>query len=509
VKLPVLALHRLSHALGRTVLEEVHGDHCRAAELGGQSAQTVLAPGYQHQPGIRLPGESSGRGFADPAGGAGDYGNKCHGRARYRCPDLSKSTLALITVPFFTGAIGYVTNWTGVLMLFYPVQFKGLRFKLLAMLARFLPRRLQQIPGLMVGGIGWQGIVPSRSAKMGSLAVDVGIAKLGTPSEFWRQLDPEQMAEQIIQTTRDEMRATVERIMSREHPRLWGELPPQVKAMVHARVLQQLPAIVRELTNEIGDNIEQLADVKLMVIRRFEEQPDLANRIFLDMGRRELKFIQNFGFYFGFALGIPVAAITHFLSFWWLLPILGVIVGYVTNWLALWMIYEPPEPWRFGPLRVHGLFIRRQPEVADVYARIVADEVLTVRNFGHELLDGPRGDRTRNLIETAMRPAIDRATGRARAAVRVAVGSEEYDRISRSFATEPVRQMMTPLEDPEFSRSQSATMRKLIAERMRELPPADFSEMLRTATRQDEWLLLLHGAVLGFGAGLIHFAIFG
>jgi uncharacterized membrane protein YheB (UPF0754 family) len=317
------------------------------------------------------------------------------------------------------------------------------------------------------------------------------------------------MAEQIVRTTRDDMRATVERIMSREHPRLWGDLPPQVKAVVHARVLEQLPAIVRELTNEIGENIEQLADVKLMVIRRFEEQPDLANRIFLDMGRRELKFIQNFGFYFGFALGIPVAAITHFVAFWWLLPILGVIVGYVTNWLALWMIYEPPQPWRIGPFRVHGLFIRRQPEVAEVYARIVADEVLTVRNFGHELLEGPRGDRTRNVIETAMRPAIDRATGRARAAVRVAVGADEYDRISRSFATEPVRQMMTPLEDPAFSRSQSATMRKLIAERMRELPPADFSEMLRTATRQDEWLLLLHGAVLGFGAGLIHFAIFG
>jgi hypothetical protein len=33
---------------------------------------------------------------------------------------LSGSTLALITVPFFAGAIGYVTNWTGVLMLFYP-----------------------------------------------------------------------------------------------------------------------------------------------------------------------------------------------------------------------------------------------------------------------------------------------------------------------------------------------------------------------------------------------------
>jgi SCP-2 sterol transfer family len=76
---------------------------------------------------------------------------------------LSGSTLALITVPFFTGAIGYVTNWTGVLMLFYPVHFRGWRARWLEQLALMLPRKLQQIPGLMIGGIGWQGIVPSRA----------------------------------------------------------------------------------------------------------------------------------------------------------------------------------------------------------------------------------------------------------------------------------------------------------------------------------------------------------
>jgi uncharacterized membrane protein YheB (UPF0754 family) len=422
---------------------------------------------------------------------------------------LSKSTLALITIPFFTGAIGYLTNWTGVLMLFYPVQFKGLRLKALQRLARFLPRRIQQIPGLMIGGIGWQGIVPSRAAKMGSLAVDVGIAKLGTPTEFWKQFDADQMAEQIVSSTRDEMRETVEKIMSREHPQLWSDLPQQVKDLIHQRVIEQLPAIVRELTDQIGENIDQLADVKLMVIKRFEQQPDLANRIFLDMGRRELKFIQNFGFFFGFACGIPVAAITHFITNWWLLPILGVIVGYVTNWFALWMIYEPFEPRKLGPFTIWGLFIRRQPEVADVYARIVSDEILTMENFGKELTEGPRADRTRQLIEAAMLPAVDRATGPARAAVRVAVGTREYDRISRSFAAEPASHMMTSLGDPEFSRKQSATMRKLIAERMRELPRKDFGALLRTATRQDEWLLLLHGAVLGFVAGLIHLAIFG
>ncbi|HEY3727098.1 MAG TPA: hypothetical protein VGL51_07985 [Solirubrobacteraceae bacterium] len=420
---------------------------------------------------------------------------------------MSKSTLALITVPFVTGVIGYVTNWTGVLMLFYPVHFKGIQARWLQAASRLLPYKVRQIPGVMVGGIGWQGIVPSRAAKMGSLAVDSGIAKIGTPREFFKELDPEQIAQQIVSSTQGDIREIVDRVMEREQPRLWHELPTQVKELVQRRVQEQLPDIVHELTEAIGDHMDQLVDVKLMVINRFD--PELANRVFLDMGKRELKFIQNFGFFFGFALGIPVALLTHFVPFWWLLPILGVLVGYVTNWVALWMIYEPPEPRKYGPFTVHGLFIRRQHDVAAVYARIVADEILTVSEFGNELLHGPQSDRTRALIEDSMKPAIDRATGRARLAVEVAIGPREYESIRQSFATEPVERMMEPLTDPEFSRTQSAAMRKLITDRIREMAPSEFAELLRTATKEDEWLLLLHGAVLGLAGGLIHLAIFG
>lgn len=32
----------------------------------------------------------------------------------------------LITIPLFTGIIGYITNWSGVLMLFAPINFHGI-----------------------------------------------------------------------------------------------------------------------------------------------------------------------------------------------------------------------------------------------------------------------------------------------------------------------------------------------------------------------------------------------
>jgi uncharacterized membrane protein YheB (UPF0754 family) len=420
---------------------------------------------------------------------------------------MSHSTLSLITIPFVTGIIGYVTNWTGVLMLFYPVHFRGWRAPWLTRVARRLPHRVQQIPGIMVGGIGWQGIVPSRAAKMGSLAVDSGIAKLGTPREFFQELDPDEIAAQMLEGLRPEVREMVETVMVREFGRAWEQLPAGLREMIHNRVQHQLPELVRELTTQVAENIDQLVDVKLMVIRRFD--PELANRVFLEMGRKELRFIQNFGGVFGFLLGVPVAVLTHFVSYWWLLPIIGVLVGYITNWVALWMIYEPANPWRLGPVDYQGLFIRRQPEVAEVYARLVADEIVTVATFAGELLHGSQSDRTRALIASTLGPAIDRALGPARLAIRAALGRAEYDAIRSSLAAAPVEAVMTPLSDPEFSARQSGAMRTLIAERMKTMRPHDFAEMLHTATREDEWLLLLHGAVLGFAGGLIHLAVFG
>ncbi len=263
------------------------------------------------------------------------------------------------------------------------------------------------------------------------------------------------------------------------------------------------------VTDEIGRNIDQLLDVKLMVIRQFEERPELATRAFLEVGQRELRLMINFGFLFGFLFGLPVVLITHWFPVWWVLPVCGVVVGWMTNLLGMQVIFEPVEPRQVGPFRFHGLFLRRRSEVADIYSGIIADDVVTLGNVGEHLMHGPRSDRTRQMLETALRPAVDQATGPARSMVRVAVGASQYDSISKSVASEAAENTMTRLADPEFSEQQSSRIRTLLAARMREMSYPDFVELLRSAIKEDEWMLYAHGAVLGFGAGLVHLALFG
>jgi hypothetical protein len=81
--------------------------------------------------------------------------------------------------------------------------------------------------------------------------------------------------------------------------------------------------------------------------------------------------------------------------------------------------------------------------------------------------------------------------------------------IRDSVAAEGAEYTMAPFVDEDFAREQGERVRELFSERIREMPPADFSEMLRSAMREDEWLLYLHGAVLGFFGGAAHLLVFG
>jgi uncharacterized membrane protein YheB (UPF0754 family) len=413
------------------------------------------------------------------------------------------------SVPIFTAVIGWLINWTGLWMLFAPIHFHGFRIPGFKDVAGSLPRKLQEVPGILQGCLGWQGIVPARAAKMGSIAVDKALAKMATASDFYQQLEPDVIAEHIVSVFEPELPVLVDEIMWREHPRLWRDLPRSVRLTVVERVKRQLPTVVRRVTTEIGDHIDQLLDPKLMVIENFEKNPQIVVRIFKDFGKRELRMMVIFGFVFGFLLGVPVAFVDQWLHQAWLLPVMGIVVGWVTNKLGMWLIFEPPNPIRIGPFKIQALFAQRQWEASDVYGKHIALDVITLERIGDFLLNGPSGDRTRQMLASALQPAVDAAIGPAHAAVRVAVGARKFDNIRASVAQQAVDYTITPLRDAAFSERQSHRIRSLIAERCRALPAPVFVEMMRAAIKEDEWLLYAHGAIMGLAGGFLHLWIFG
>jgi len=413
----------------------------------------------------------------------------------------------LLLIPPITGVIGYITNWVAIRLMFYPVEFRGFKIPGMGQLSHLMPRRIQQIPGVMEGKMGWQGIVPSRAAKMGSIAYDNSVEKVASQREFYEQFDPDVVAQYVVQEGKDDIHALVDDILRREYPDLWEDAPESVEAVIHQHTESQLPEIADRLFRKTGENINELMNVKMMIINHLEANPKLLNRMFLEVGDKELKFLVNSGFIFGTLLGFISIPLFVYIDRWWVLPVSGALVGYMTNFIAIKAIFNPVEEYKVGPFRIQGLFIKRQDEGVDKYAAIVAKEVLTVGNIARHLLYGPKSDRTRKMIRDSLRPEIDRSVGVAQPIVRATTGDESYESMRESLVTEPIEYGYELLKDPDFNRERSIRMKELIAKEMKKLPPEEYVLMLRPAFEEDEWLLIAVGALLGFVAGWVQLLV--
>jgi uncharacterized membrane protein YheB (UPF0754 family) len=415
--------------------------------------------------------------------------------------------LRLLLIPLITGLIGYATNWLAIRFLFYPIEFVGIRVPGLKTLAPALPRKLRQIPGIMQGRIGWQGIIPSRSEKMGNIAAEKGVAKLATEREFYEAFDPERIAAQIATNSSDEIRELTDEVLRKEYPELWRSMPRQVRELIHARVQNRLPHIAENITDRIAENIDEVLDAKEMITDHIDRNPETGNRMFLEVGDRELNFVINSGFYIGTFLGMFSIPLFLYIDRWWVLPVAGVVVGYLTNWIALHLIFYPIEERRVGPFRLQGVFTKRQQSAGKTYAKLVSEEVVTVSNLAYNLLHGNQSDRTRKMIRDAIRPEVDRAVGLAAPVVRITSTADQYERVREAFAEEGIDKTIDPLYDPEFNEERSEAIEDLIYERLVELPPEEFIGLLRPAFQEDEWMLVMLGAILGFVAGWLQLLV--
>lgn len=395
-----------------------------------------------------------------------------------------------LSMPFTSGIIGYVTNVIAIKMMFYPVEFFGIK-------APYL---------------GWQGIIPRKAGKMAAIATDSIVPRLVSEKEIFERLDPVRVAAEIEKPIIALVDQLVDEIMHEYEPTLWQTLPQGLRDIVVRRVQRDAPSVVAQVMRELSDNVSNMFDLKDMVVSTLMRDKALMNTMFQETGRKEFRFIGNSGFYFGFLFGIGQMIGWMFYQANWQLPVFGLVVGYATNWIALKMIFRPIHPVRVGPMVLQGLFFKRQKEVSRDFGKLVADEIVTPSHIIEAVLKGPHADRMFDMIGKHVQRTIDEQSGIARPFVIWTIGSRRYAQMKALAVQRLVRHLPAAVAHVDDYAKETMDIARVLSERMGVLPPPEFESMLRPAFQEDEWILIAVGAVLGFLVGLgqvLLFAWFG
>ena len=385
---------------------------------------------------------------------------------------------SLLLVPLVAAVVGWATNWLAIQMSFYPVQFVG------------------------IGFLGWQGVIPRKAEKMAHICVDQTLQQFGDLNSVYRKLEPHKIVEHVVNLVSPRLDEYIDSMMYDVHPVLWDNLPLFVRSRIYRWASEQLPSRIEELVDDIGDDLDSLVDLKALLSRQLKTNPDLMNRIFKEAGAVELKSVVNRGAWIGGVLGAALLPLWMRYPEPWALPLGGFLIGFVTNWLAINLIFAPLRPRRFLFWKIQGLFLRRQNEISDVWARLVAEELITVELVADAMVNGDQGNRTRAILQKHLRPMLDESLV-LKMAAQVSVGMTGYADLKRVMNDKAVIATKDVFADPAFKKERAPAVAAVLSEQMKALKPEDFQDILRPAFREEELQLMVVGGIFGAAAGLV------
>ena len=397
-------------------------------------------------------------------------------------PDFYK----YLSIPVIASLLGWGTNWLAIKLSMWPLEFVGIKEPWL----------------------GWQGVVPRQIKKMAGIMTDQVISKLGTLSDFFKELEPEKIASHLAGTVSMRIEEYTDELMLEKNPVMWENTPLLVKNRVYRRAKRHIPEIVEEIMDSLSANIEAVVDLKHMIVTRMSEDKVLLVNILNDIGKPEFDFVIRSGLIFGLPLGIIQMLCWYLYPNPWLLPAFGIIVGGFTNFLALNLIFRPLNPVKVFGFTFQGRFLKRQDEVSEGFCRILTQEVLTVSTLMQALQNGPRSDRARMMIKQQLKPFLE--GGVVKTIAQLTVGPSGYVDLKNSIEQRVFELSIQHTDDPILNRERGAVAELAFRKRMEEMSAEEFQELLRPAFQEDEWILIALGAALGFMAGLAQlFFVFG
>jgi uncharacterized membrane protein YheB (UPF0754 family) len=260
--------------------------------------------------------------------------------------------------------------------------------------------------------------------------------------------------------------------------------------------------MLAEIMDEIKSDVDNVFDLKSMVVTALVRDKELLNRIFLEAGGKEFQFIRRSGAVFGFIIGLVQMSAWVLFKAPILMPLFGLFTGWFTDWLALKMIFRPQQPTTyFGLFEWQGLFLKRRKEVSEAYGELIAREIVTPRNVIEEVMRGPLSDKVLALVTRKVDEELSRRTSIAKPLVVFAVGGRRYQDLKGRIAEMVMSRLPETMSYVEDYAADAMDIRNTLVSKMQELEADEFEELLRPAFREEEWMLIATGALLGFGVG--------
>ncbi|MDA0342984.1 MAG: DUF445 family protein [Verrucomicrobia bacterium] len=187
----------------------------------------------------------------------------------------------------------------------------------------------------------------------------------------------------------------------------------------------------------------------------------------------------------------------------YLLPILAALIGWITNYLAIKMLFHPHQPKKILGLTFQGVFPKRQAQIAEKLGDLVANELFSMQDVAQKIEDLSTQPEVLEEVGKRIEKTIRGKLISAFPMLSMFLSDEMIEKVTNLFKGELEDFLRVSAQGLAVKMEDSVDIQGLVREKVQAFSSNKIEELLLSFMEQEFRFIEKIGAVLGFLIGCI------
>jgi len=190
----------------------------------------------------------------------------------------------------------------------------------------------------------------------------------------------------------------------------------------------------------------------------------------------------------------------------WTVSIIGAFIGWVTNWLAIKMLFHPRKPVKVLFLTFQGIFPKNKPRIADKLGTIVQRDLINFEDINDRLQDPDSINNFKEQIairvDNAIRDRIEK-----NALLDAIIPDQLIQSIHKTIVDEIGNNLPEVIKSSMTKIEEKLDIQTIVKNKVEQFSDEKLEQLLLDITSKEFTFIEIIGAVLGFLIGIIQLVI--
>ena len=182
------------------------------------------------------------------------------------------------------------------------------------------------------------------------------------------------------------------------------------------------------------------------------------------------------------------------------IPVISALIGYITNVVAIKMLFWPRKPINLLFFELQGLLPKRQADIAKSLGELVENQLLSVDDIFDRLNTPQVQDKLVNSVAPLVRDKLDNMLPRIIPAKLLQLIGDSIEKVLRQEAASWIAQFM---ETERTYITREIEVKKIVEEKVNDFNLDEMEAMIKGVSSPELRFIEILGGILGFIIGLI------